>query len=71
MKETMKEKYKKTNVKLQPCCDMFIQFGYHTHFLFIPLWYTFMCINCGKKIRGWTLAKTIQKWNSKITHQND
>ena len=71
MKKSISEKYKRTKIKMQPCCDMFIPFGFHTHFLFIPLWYTVMCISCRRKARGLTLEKAIKKYNAKLTQQND
>ena len=63
---TMKEKYKETGKILQPCCDMFIPFGFCTHIFGLQLCNTIMCINCRRKARGRTLEKAIDKWNRKL-----
>ncbi len=50
--------------KLKMCgCDCFIPFGFKTNFVGIHLWYTVMCICCGKKARGRTVEKAIEAWN--------
>ena len=52
--------------KLNPCgCDMFIPFGFKTHFLGIQISASVMCICCRKKVRARTLEKAIEKWNKK------
>lgn len=53
--------------KLNPCgCDMFIPFGFKTHFLGIQISASVMCICCRKKVRARTLEKAIEKWNKKM-----
>lgn len=63
---TMKEKYKETGKILQPCCQMFIPFGFSTHIFGFQLCNTVMCISCRRKARGRTLEKAIDKWNKKL-----
>ena len=63
---TMKEKYKETGKTLQPCCEMFIPFGFSTHIFGFQLCNTVMCINCRRKARGFTLEDSVKNWNKKL-----
>lgn len=54
---------------LEPCCDMFIPFGYSHNFIKWPVWHTIICINCNMKARGRTLDKAIENWNKKVTRK--
>lgn len=65
---TMKEKYKETGKTLQPCCDLFIPFGFSTHIFGFQLCNTVMCINCRRKARGRTLGQAIDNWNKKLNN---
>lgn len=64
---THKEQYTNMDIKMQPCCNMFIPFGFHTWFLCLfPIGHTVMCINCRRKARGFTLESSIKRWNKKL-----
>lgn len=52
-RKTMKEKYMEEKITLLPCCD-----------IFIPMFYTVMCVHCRKRARGRTLRKALEKWNA-------
>lgn len=64
----MKEKYQETGKTLQPCCKMFIPFGYSAHIFGFQLCNTVECVWCRKKVRARTLEKAIDKWNAKLNN---